>query len=57
MHELANSTLYTLVSMSRKADVVNMVHECEIYEGGSVLELGYVNPKLLRKFFQTIIRQ
>ena len=28
-----------------------MAHECEIYEGGSVLELGYVIPKLLSKNF------
>ena len=32
--------MYT--SKSRKAEVENMVHGCEIYEGGSVLELGYV---------------
>ena len=32
--------MYT--SKSRKAVVVNIEHECEIYEGGPVLELGYV---------------
>ena len=30
------------MSKSRKAEVANSVHEYEIYEGGSVLELGYV---------------
>ena len=38
----------------RTADVVNMVHECEIYEGGSVLELGYVIPKLLKKLSKSL---
>ena len=33
-----------------------MVHECEIYEGGSVLELGYTIPKLLRTFSQSSMR-
>ena len=32
------------MSKNRKARVVNIVHVCEIYEGGSVLELGYVIP-------------
>ena len=63
VHELANSTLYTrcawtrkfnaiYTNKSQKAVVVNMVHECEIYEGGSVLEL--VIPKLQRTFFQAV---
>ena len=39
------------MSKSRETKVVNNVHKCEIYEGGSVLELGYVIPKLLRIFF------
>ena len=67
MHELANSTLYTpcawtsyfnaiYPSKSWKAEVVNMVHECEIYEGGWVLELGYAIPKLLRTFSQSSMR-
>ena len=30
------------MSKSRKVEVANMVHEYEIYEGGSVLELWYV---------------
>ena len=43
------------MSKSREAKVVNMVHECDIYAGGSVVELGYVIPKLLRIFFQSSI--
>ena len=43
--------------MSRKAEVVNMLHDCEIYEGGSdPLELGSTIPKLLRIFFQSSMR-
>ena len=52
-HDCAWTSLFdtTYMSNRREAKVMSMAHECEIYEGGSVLELGYVIPKLLRFFF------